>query len=262
MSSIYCALSQLFVSEHVLTAIYFSESPLVLIWKHADEGIYHLPYEFVLNSTPKFLKVGFLPNLSFSGFSSHLLFLVKPFSIRLKSSLVCGISPLWHLHSKITLPHSFHTLNRLSSLRVSNAFLLVFKWFAWLFTAPSQTFQRGLKNKDSRSVCILPVLVSSKPVAKSSSILGLLYVQGLLSLVWLWSQRGAGTSRLIDCPIWFHNFCSCCFLRSSFPLSSYCLCFFCLNTGKFLCCIQVCFIWECPANHAVQIIVYVKPVVF
>lgn len=186
ISSIYCAFSQLFVFEHVLTAIYFSESPLVLIWKHADEGIYHLPYEFVLNSTPKFLKVGFLPNLSFSGFSSPLLFLVRLFSIRLKSSLVCGISPLWHLHSKIMLPHSSHTLNRPSSSELSNAFLLVFKWFAWLFTVPSQTFQHGLKNKHSHSVCILPVLVSSKPVARSSSLLSLLYVQGLLSLVWLW----------------------------------------------------------------------------
>lgn len=149
ISSIYSVLSWLLVSEHILTSIYFSESPLVLIWKHAHEGIYHLPWEFVLNSTPKFLKVGFLPNLSLSGFSSPLLFLVKLFSIRLKSSSVCGVFLLWHLHSKIMLRHNFHKLNRLSSLRLPKAFLPVFKWFAWFFTAPSQTFQHGLKDKEA-----------------------------------------------------------------------------------------------------------------
>ena len=179
ISSVFAVLSWLLVSKHTLTSIYFSESPLVLIWKHVKEGIYHLPWECVLNCTPKFLKVGCLPNLSLSGFSSPLLFLVKPFSIRLKSTLVCGIFPLWHLHSKIMLPHNFHKLNRLSSLRLSKAFSPVFKWLARLFTAPSETFQHGFKNKDSYSVCILPVLVSSKPLARSSSLLSLLYVQGL-----------------------------------------------------------------------------------
>lgn len=132
-SGIYSAWSWQLVPEHILTYISFSESPLVLICKHTDEGVYHLAWKFVLNSTPKFLEVDILPNLSLSGFSSPPLVLVKPFSSRLKSSLVCGIFPLWHLHSKIMLLHYFHKLNRLRPLRLFKAFLPLLKWFVWLF---------------------------------------------------------------------------------------------------------------------------------
>lgn len=55
--------------------------------------------------------------------------------------------------AKPLLPHNFRKLNRLSSLRVSKALLSVFKWLSWLLTVHSPTFQKGLKNKNSNSMC-------------------------------------------------------------------------------------------------------------
>lgn len=118
--------------------------------------------------------------------------------------------------AKPLLPHNFHKLNRLSFLRVSKAFLSVFKWLSWLFTVPLELFRRVLRTRiailcvlhtiHSNSMC----LVSLKSLASSSSLLSLQDIQGLwevfesgLALVtaWCWNFTWNWLSSMILEPL-------------------------------------------------------------
>lgn len=92
--------------------------------------------------------------------------------------------------------------------------------------APSHTFQHGLKSKDSYSVCVLlPVLVSSKPLARSSSRLAI--------CLWVWFGFGRGTMLGLHTELIVqYDFITsiAVVFWDYFPFSGYCLCFFYLST--------------------------------